>query len=187
MSLFDLLIMGFFFAVVLLSFMGGFDKVASTLVGMYVGVVVAAKTYRVVAENLLAKLFPAMATYTGELVAFLLLVAFVSIALSIALSRNWMIKRLAARMGVLNNLAGGIAGIVLAFVSCILTGLLLVVFLHVMNATGELGAGPPFSDLQALLSDSVLMPVFARLVPLVAAMVTPWFPSGMPPLLLSGN
>ncbi len=187
MSLFDLLIMGFFFAVVLLSFMGGFDKVASTLVGMYVGVVIAAKSYRLLSENLLAKIFPSMATVTGELVAFLLVVAFVSIATSVALSRNWMVKRVAARLGVLNNLAGGFAGILLAFVSCVLTGLLLVVFLHVMNATGELGAGPPFSDLQVLLSDSVLMPVFARLVPIVAAVVTPWFPSGMPPLLLSGN
>jgi hypothetical protein len=187
MSLFDLLIMGFFFAVVLLSFMGGFDKVASTLIGIYLGVVIAAKTYRIMAESLLSKLFPAMATVTGELVAFLLVVTFVSIAVSVALSRNWLIKRLAARMGVLNNLAGGIAGVLLAFVSCVLTGLVLVVFLQVMNATGELGAGPPFSDLQALLSDSVLMPVFARLVPIVAALITPWFPSGMPPLLLSGN
>jgi uncharacterized membrane protein required for colicin V production len=187
MSLFDLLIMGFYFAVVLLSFMGGFDKVASTLIGMYIGVVVAAKSYRILAENLLSKLFPSMATYTGELVAFLLVIAFVSIAVSVALSRNWMIKRLAARLGVLNNLAGAFAGILLAFVSCVLTGLLLVVFLHVMNATGELGAGPPFSDLQTLLSDSVLMPVFARLVPIVSALIMPWFPSGMPPLLLSGN
>lgn len=187
MSLFDLLIMGFFFAVVLLSFMGGFDKVASTLIGMYVGVVVGAKTYLVLAQNLLAKLFPAMATKTGELVAFLLLVTGISIAVSVALSRNWMIKRLAVRLGVLNNLAGGAAGIVLAFVSCVLTGLALVVFLHVMNATGELGAGPPFSDLQILLSDSVLMPVFARLVPIVASVITPWFPSGMPELLVAGS
>jgi hypothetical protein len=187
MSLFDLLIMGFFFAVVLLSFMGGFDKVASTLVGMYIGVVVGAKSYLVLSENLLAKLFPSMATKTGELVAFLLVVIAISIAVSVALSRNWMIKRLAARLGVLNNLAGGFAGIVLAFVSCVLTGLLLVVFLHVLSATGQMGAGPPFSDLEILLSDSVLMPVFARLVPLVASVITPWFPSGMPELLVSGS
>jgi uncharacterized membrane protein required for colicin V production len=187
MSVFDLLIMGFYFAVVLLSFMGGFDKVASTLIGMYIGVVVAAKSYRVMAENLLSKLFPSMASYTGELVAFLLLVVAISLAVSIALSRNWMMKHLAVRLGVLNNLAGGVAGVLLAFVACILSGLALVVFMHVINATGQMGAGPPFSDLQLLLADSALLPVFARLVPIVNSVVAPWFPSGMPPLLLSGN
>ena len=70
MGAFDLLIMGFFFAVVLLSFLGGVDKVLSILAGMYIGAIVAAKSYLLLAERLLAKLFPAMASYTGELVAF---------------------------------------------------------------------------------------------------------------------
>lgn len=35
MSAFDLLIMGFFFGIVLLSFLGGLDKVLSILVGLY--------------------------------------------------------------------------------------------------------------------------------------------------------
>ncbi len=45
MSAFDLLIMGFFFGIVLLSFLGGFDKVLSILAGLYIGAIIAARSY----------------------------------------------------------------------------------------------------------------------------------------------
>ena len=187
MSLIDLLIMGFFFAIVLLSFLGGFDKVLSVLAGIYLGALVAAKLYLALAENVLAKIFPAMATYTGELVAFLLLVLVVSVSVSVALSRNHILKRLSLRIGVFNNLAGGVLGLVLAFLATILTGMGMIVFLHVMNATGELGSSPTISDIEFLLSESALVPMFTRLLPLALAPLLPWFPSGMPSLLVSGS
>lgn len=187
MSLFDLLIMGFFFAVVLLSFLGGFDKVLSILAGLYLGAVVAAKIYVAMADKLLSRVFPAMATYTGELVSFLLILLIVSLSVSIALSRNWALKRFAQRIGVVNNLAGGLLGLGLAFLATVVTGMAITVFLHVMNATGELGSSPTMSDLEFLLSDSALVPMFVKLVPIVLSPLLPWFPSGMPSLLLSGS
>ena len=187
MSAFDLLIMGFFFGIVLLSFLGGFDKVLSILAGIYIGAIVAAKSYLLLAERLLAKLFPAMASYTGELVAFLLVLLIVALSVSIALSRNWAFQRFAKRIGVLNNLAGGMLGLVLAFLSTILTGMALTVFLQALGATGQMGASPTMSDLQVLLVDSALVPMFAKLVPVVIAPLLPWFPAGMPSLLVSGS
>ncbi len=175
MSLFDLLIMGFFFAVVLLSFLGGFDKVVSILAGMYLGALAAAKLYLILADKMLSKLFPA------------LVLLIVSISVSIALSRNWALKRSAQRLGVINNLAGGVLGLVLAFLATILTGMAITVFLHVMNATGELGASPTMSDLELMLSDSALVPMFVKLMPVALAPLMPWFPSGMPSLLVSGS
>lgn len=187
MSLFDLLIMGFFFGVVLLSFLGGLDKALSILIGVYAGAIIAARVYRPLTENVLAKLFPAMTTYTGELVAFLLVLLIVSLSTSIALSRNWMLKRFAQRIGVVNNLAGGVLGVLLAFLATILAGMALTVFLQTMTATGELGASPTMTDLQVLLSDSALVPMFARLVPFALAPLTPFLPAGMPSLLVGGE
>lgn len=183
MYLFDLLIMGFFFAIVLLSFLGGFDKTLSILAGLYLGTLTAAKLYVALTEKVLVNLFPAMETYTGELVAFLLLLMIVSVSVSIALSRNYVMKRLAQRIGVLNNLAGGLLGLVLAFLATIITGMGIIVFLHVMAATGELGESPTISDLEFLLSESALVPMFVRLLPIALAPLMPFFPSGMPSLL----
>jgi hypothetical protein len=187
MYLFDLLIMGFFFAVVLLSFLGGFDKTLSILAGLYLGALAAAKLYIAFANNVLVNLFPAMESYTGELVAFLLLLLVVSVSVSIALSRNWVMKRLAQRIGVLNNLAGGLLGLMLAFLSTIITGMGIIVFLHVMNATGELGESPTISDLEFLLSESALVPMFVQLLPVALAPLMPFFPAGMPSLFASGG
>jgi uncharacterized membrane protein required for colicin V production len=187
MSAFDLLIMGFFFAVVLLSFLGGFDKVLSILAGLYVGAIIAARTYVVLAEHLMAKIFPAMASYTGELVSFLLVLLIVALSISIGLSRNWAFQRFARRIGVLNNLVGGLLGLVLAFLATVLTGMAITVFLHVISATDQMGSSPTVSDLGRLLSDSALVPMFAKLVPIVISPLTPWFPSGMPSLLVSGG
>lgn len=47
----------------------------------------------------MAKLFPAMTSYTGQLVSFLLVLLIVSLAVSIALSRNWVFQRFAKRIG----------------------------------------------------------------------------------------
>jgi len=187
MSAFDLLIMGFFFAIVLLSFLGGFDKVVSILAGLYVGAIIAARSYVVLTERVLAKIFPAMATYTGELVAFLLVLSIVALSVSIALSRNWAFQRFARRIGVLNNLAGGLFGLVLAFLATVLIGMALTVCLQALGATGQTGSSPTMSDLQVVLADSALVPMFAKLVPVVIAPLMPWFPSGMPSLLVTGS
>ncbi len=187
MSAFDLLIMGFFFGIVLLSFLGGLDKVLSILVGLYSGAIIAAKSYLLLSERVMAKLFPAMTSYTGQLVSFLLVLLIVSLAVSIALSRNWVFQRFAKRIGVLNNLAGGLFGLVLAFLTTVISGMGLIVFLQVLGATGQMGSSPTMSDLQVLLSDSALVPMFAKLVPVVIAPLLPWFPSGMPSLLVAGS
>ena len=187
MGAFDLLIMAFFFAVVLLSFLAGFGKVASILVGLYLGALGAAKFYVIMAEKLLLRLFPEMKSFTGELVAFLLVLLIISLCVSIALSRNHAIKRLTLRLGVINNLAGGVLGLVLAFMSTILAGLSIIVFLQVITATGELGSSPTVTDVGMLVSDSALVPMFVRMMPYALAPLLPWFPQGMPSLLASGS
>lgn len=187
MGLFDLLIMAFFFAIVLLSFLAGFGKVASILAGMYLGAVGAAKLYVVFAEKLLVRLIPDMKSFTGELVSFLLILLIISLTVSIALARNHAIKRFTLRIGVINNLAGGMLGLVLAFLSTVLAGMAMIVFLQVITATGELGNSPTMSDMGMLVSDSVLVPMFAKMLPYALSPLWPWFPQGMPSLLASGS
>ena len=135
-NLFDLLIVGLFGGTVLLSFLGGLGKVFSTLAGLYGGTLLGAWFYQSLASLVLAKFFPAMTDFTGNLTAFLLLIFLASLAISIGLGRNYALKRLAKRAGVFNNLSGGALGIVLAIFATILATMVTSLLLQVLNADG---------------------------------------------------
>jgi uncharacterized membrane protein required for colicin V production len=182
-NLFDLLIMALFGGVVLLSFLGGLGKVFSTLAGLYGGALVAAYFYRGFSSLVLAALFPAMAEFTGELTAFLLLMLVSSLAIAIGLGRSYFFKKLAGRIGIFNNLTGGLLGLVVAIFATILSTMVTSLLLQVLNATAELGSSPTLLQIQGELSNSVLVPLFLKLAPTVVAPLMPFFPQGLPPLL----
>src|SRR5829696_3495279 len=103
-NLFDLLIISLFGSTVLLSFMGGLGKVFSTLAGLYGGTLVAALFYQNFYGLVLTRLFPNMVEFTGELVAFLFLMLWSTLAIAIGLGRSFFIQKLAKRIGIFNNL-----------------------------------------------------------------------------------
>lgn len=186
-NLFDLLIIAQFFVIVLLSFIGGLGKVFATLAGLYGGILIAAWFYQTLARTLLTMLFPNMASFTGDLVGFLLLVLLGSIAIAFALARSYFVKKFAQRIGVLNNLTGAVLGLAVAVFATVLATMITSLGLQVLNATAELGSSTTLIQLQNELSGSTLVPLFLKLTPALIAPLTPFFPRGLPPILAPGN
>jgi uncharacterized membrane protein required for colicin V production len=186
-NLFDLLIIALFGGTVLLSFMGGLGKVFSTLAGLYGGALIAALFYQTFSEVVLRKLFSNMADFTGQLVAFLFLMLWSSLAIAIGLGRSFFLKKLGQRIGVFNNITGGTLGIAVAIFATILATMITSLLLQLLNATAELGSSPTVTQLQTELGNSLLVPLFLKLVPAVVFPLQPFFPSGLPPILASGG
>lgn len=185
-SLFDLTIMVLFGGTVLLSFLGGLEKVFSTLVGLYGGALLATWFYRPVTDLVLARFFPQMNTFTGNLTAFLLLLFIASLSLSIALGRNFFLRHLVRRIGIFNNISGGVVGIVVAVFATILATMVTSLLLQLLNSTASLAKSPTMSLVQHELNNSTLVPLFLHFVPVVVMPLQPFLPQGLPPLLVSG-
>lgn len=186
-NIFDLTIMALFGGTVLLSFMGGIGKVFSTLAGLYGGTLLAAWFYQPFTDHILAPFFPAMNTFTGNLTAFLLLLFVTSLAITIALGRNFYIRKLTRKIGIFNNLSGGMLGIVVAIFAAILATMVTSLLLQLLNSTAALATSPTMSLLHSELTSSTLVPLFLRFVPVVVLPLRPFLPQGLPPLLLTGN
>jgi uncharacterized membrane protein required for colicin V production len=186
-NLFDLTIMALFGGTVLLSFLGGLGRVFSTLAGLYGGALLAAWFYEPVTDLVLARLFPQMNTFTGNLTAFLLLLFISSLSISIALGRNFFLKQITRRIGIFNNLTGGVLGIVIAIFAAVLATMITSLLLQLLNSTAALASSPTMSLVRYELTRSTLVPLFLRLVPVVVLPLRPFLPQGLPPLLMSGH
>jgi uncharacterized membrane protein required for colicin V production len=186
-SIFDLTIMALFGGTVLLSFMGGLGKVFSTLAGLYGGTLLAAWFYQPFTDLVLFRFFPQMNSFTGNLTAFLLLLFLASLSIAIAIGRNFFIRQLAQRLGVLNNLSGGVLGIAIAVFAAVLATMVTSLLLQLLNSTAALASSPTMSLMQHELTNSTLVPLFLRFVPVVVLPLRPFLPQGLPPLLAAGN
>ncbi len=186
-NIFDLTIMALFGGTVLLSFVGGLGKVFSTLAGLYGGTLLAAWFYQPFTDLVLHQFFPQMNPFAGNLTAFLLLLFITSLAISIALGRNFFLRTLARRTGVLNNLSGGVLGIVVAIFAAVLATMATSLLLQLLNSTAALASSPTMFLVQHELTNSTLVPLFLRFVPVVVLPLRPFLPQGLPPLLISGN
>lgn len=186
-NIFDLTIMALFGGTVLLSFMGGLGKVFSTLAGLYGGALLAAWFYQPFTDFVLLPFFPQMNSFTGNLTAFLLLLFITSLSLSIALGRNYLLRTLARRIGVFNNLSGGVLGIVVAIFAAVLATMVTSLLLQLLNSTAALAHSPTMTVLQYELTNSTLVPLFLRFVPVIVLPLRPFLPQGLPPLLAAGT
>jgi osmoprotectant transport system substrate-binding protein len=88
---------------------------------MYAGTVLAAWFYQPFTELVLARTFPHMTQFTGNLTAFLVLLFISSLLIAIGLGRSHFVQQIARRTGVLNNLTGGALGLALAVCGTILS------------------------------------------------------------------
>lgn len=186
-NLFDLTIMALFGGTVLLSFMGGLGKVFSTLAGLYGGALLAAWFYQPFTDLVLRQFFPQMNSFTGNLTAFLLLLFVTSLSIAIALGRNFFLRNLTRRIGVFNNLSGGVLGIMVAIFAAVLATMVTNLLLQLLNSTTALASSPTMSLVQHELTNSTLVPLFLRFVPVVVLPLRPFLPQGLPPLLVLGN
>lgn len=185
MNFVDVLIMLFFGAIVALSFFGGIGKVISTLVGLYLGVIIAAVFYHPLAVAV-GKVFTTMSPFTGDLLMFVLLLALSTLAVAAGLGRTFVLGKIPQRLGAFSNISGATLGILVAVMSTVLASMIISLGLQVLDRTATLGASSFMLDLQEQMRGAMLVPIFLKLAPTLITPLRPWFPSGLPPILAGG-
>lgn len=186
MNILDLVIMAFFGVIVAMAFFGGIGKVLSTLVGLYLSIIIAAAFYRPLSIAV-GSIFPTMSPFTGDLLMFILLLGLGTAAASAGLARTFVLGKIPQRMGIISNISGAVLGILVALLSTVLAAMIISLGLQVLDRTATLGASSIMLSLQSQMRGAMLVPIFLKLAPTVVTPLQPWFPSGLPPILASGG
>lgn len=177
----DVVVMILFVACAGIGFIQGFARLLIALVGIYIGFVVAAASYRPAAEYL-AVLSGDMNPVTAEIVAFSLLLIVTAVMLIVAglsLFKHFSLPR---PMAVINQIGGvflGVATGTLALTLGILISSFGVVLLHYAVVSVE----PNWMFLRFVSMDmqsSATVPFFLHLTPFLSGLISPWAPAGLP-------
>lgn len=182
----DLLLTLFFGGIVALAFLGGLGRMLATVVGLYAGLVAAAFFYHPLTVAVV-NLLPSLPVAMGELIMFVLLLVLFTTVLSTALARSFVVTRFPHWLGPVNNIAGGIAGLLVATVATVLLALVLNLATRALDQTASLEGSRLVLGLNNQLHGATLPPLFLKLAPTLLATLQPWFPRGLPPLLTPAN
>jgi uncharacterized membrane protein required for colicin V production len=179
----DLMIIATFFAIIGFGFFSGVTRVTSAILSLYFGAVFAAAFYRPLSDVARQKL-TTMEEQTGDLVFFLLLFFAFSTVFTMIVSRWLGDIKLPRRIQVFDNIGGAALGVIVSGLAMTMAAMLLAITLQALNQTIV------FSDRDAVLSsvqgqirNSTLVPIFLRMAPFFASIISPWFPGGLPPIL----
>lgn len=182
----DLLLTLFFGGIVALAFIGGLGRTLATVVGLYGGFVAAAFFYHPLTVAVVG-LFPSLPVAMGDVIMFVLLLVFFTTVLSTALARSFVIGRFPHWLGPVNNIAGGVVGLLVATAATVLFALVLNLAMRALDQTASLEGSRLALGLNAQLHGATLPALFLKLAPTVLATLQPWFPRGLPPLLAPAN
>jgi uncharacterized membrane protein required for colicin V production len=179
----DYIILFVFMAIVGFGFFSGIAKVLAAIVAIYFSAVLAATFYRPTTDAL-QQIFSSMSQRMGELVVFVVLFLVFS-AVFTWMAAKWTIRIKMPRRAVLVDNLGGVAlGLVLSAMTLTFAAMFLTIVLQALNHTVVLtGSGSVLGFARGQIRDSTLLPQFLRMVPVVTGAISPWFPSGIPPIL----
>src|SRR5262249_4156612 len=154
----------------------GITRVTSAIVALYFGAVLAAAFYRPV-TNIARNHLTTMGLQTGYLVFFLMLFFVFSVALTMIMSR-WLDEvRLPRRIALLDNIGGAALGVVVSGLALTLAAMLLAITLQALNQTIVIAdRDAVLNSVRGQIHNSTLMPIFLRMTPFFARMISPWFP-----------
>ena len=179
----DFLIIVTFLAIIGLGFFNGITRVTSAIIAFYFGAVFAAAFYRTVAE-FARQYVVTMGLQTGYLVFFLLLFFLFSIAFTIIISRWLGEVRLPRRLEILDNIGGAALGVIVSGLAMTLAAMLLAITLQALNQTlAFAGSDALLGFFRNQIDRSTLVPIFLRMAPFFARLLSFWFPGGLPPIL----
>ncbi|HEY7033484.1 MAG TPA: CvpA family protein [Thermomicrobiales bacterium] len=172
-----------FLAIVGFGFFSGITRVTSAIVALYFGAVLAAAFYRPLADVARHHL-TTMGEQTGYLVFFLVLFFAFSAVLTMFVSRWLGEVKLPRRVAVVDNIGGAALGIVVSGLALTLAAMLLAITLQALNQTIVIAdRDAVLTTVRGQIHNSTLMPIFLRMTPFFARMISPWFPGGLPPIL----
>jgi hypothetical protein len=179
----DYLILISFMVIVGFGFFGGIAKVTAAIVAIYFSSVLAASFYQPTTDAM-QRIFSSMSQRMGELVMFVVLFLVFSAVFTWIVAKWTGRIKMPRRAVLMDNIGGVVLGLVLAAMTLTFAGLFLTIVLQALNQTVALtGSGSVLGFLRGQISDSTLLPQFLRMAPVVRGAISPWFPSGLPPIL----
>jgi uncharacterized membrane protein required for colicin V production len=179
----DYAILFTFMVIVGFGFFGGIAKVSSAIIAIYASSVLAAAFYRPM-TNVLHGIFPNVGRTLGELLMFVVLFLLFSAVLTWVVARWLSDVNLPRRFLLMDNIGGVVLGLVLSAMTLTFAALFLTVVLQALNQTISFtGSGSLLGFARSQIKESELVPLFLRLAPVITHAISPWFPSGLPPIL----
>jgi uncharacterized membrane protein required for colicin V production len=179
----DFLIIVTFLGIIGAGFFGGVTRVTSAIIALYFGAVFAAAFYDPLADFGREHL-TTMTVQTGQLVFFLILF-FVFSALMTAVVSRWLGDvSLPRRFQVFDNIGGAALGVIVSGLAMTMAAMLLAITLQALNQTLVFsGRDAMLSSARDQIDGSTLVPIFLRMAPFFARLISPWFPGGLPEIL----
>jgi uncharacterized membrane protein required for colicin V production len=179
----DYAILLVFMVIVGFGFFGGIAKVSAAIIAIYISSVLAAAFYRPMTD-VLQRIFSNVGQTVGELIMFVLLFLIFSAILTWIVARWLTDVRLPRRILLVDNIGGVVLGLVLSAMALTFAALFLTVVLQALNQTISFtGSDSVLGFARSQIRESELVPLFLRLAPVVTHAISPWFPSGLPPIL----
>jgi uncharacterized membrane protein required for colicin V production len=181
----DIVIISTFLAVIAVGFFNGVTKVTAAILSIYFGSIVSAAFYRPVTDGARNHM-GAMSERMGQLFFFTILFFVFSVAFTFLIS-NWLSGlKLPRRVEIIDNVGGAALGVIVSGLAVTLAAMLLVILLQALNQTFGTGDSVMVGFMHNQISGSTLVPVFLRISPHFVRLISPWFPSGLPPILAGG-
>jgi uncharacterized membrane protein required for colicin V production len=181
----DIVIISTFLVVIALGFFNGVSKVTAAILAIYFGSIVSAAFYRPVTSGTLNHI-STMSERTGHLFFFVILFFVFSAAFTFLIS-NWLGGvTLPRRVEIVDNIGGAALGVIVSGLAVTLAAMLLSVLLQALNQTFGAGDSVMVGFVHDQIGDSTLVPVFLKMSPHFVRLISPWFPSGLPPILSGG-
>lgn len=173
-----------FLAIVIYGFFGGVVRLTMILIGLYLSVVVAGLFYvpvgRVVSSNLRD-----IEPFTGQLLAFILLTLFGTLAIALTLIKTFVTVRIPNIFASVDQIGGATVGLILSLFTVTIVSVIFRVYFNLIltAASNGFSVTPVMLTLALHNKTSFLVAFFAQLTIPIYALIAPWFPGGLPEIL----
>lgn len=175
----DMFIIAAFAAIILVGFIGGLVRLTAMAIAVYLGAVAAARWY-VDLTDLAHRQINGFDVRSGQFFVFGAVMIVTSILMTWLLAYSFGKIRFPRRIEIADNVLGAGVGIVATALALVPMSLVLQALnASVLNSSG----GSILGVAQDQIDQSRLLPVFLRLAPVFVQMISPWLPSGIPPIL----
>ena len=187
MNVMDVLIVVMFVAIASFGFFYGIVRMSSTMVALYLAVVISATFYQRLGD-LIRRGIDSIGVGAAYFIAFVVLFIGATVLFSFVIVTTIRPTAQRRRFAILDNLGGATVSVVIAFVAITMALAITVIMIQAAAvASGDSSSGG-MAFVRRQMDASTLAPMFLRLLPILTAFVRPWFPGGLPPILTeAGN
>jgi uncharacterized membrane protein required for colicin V production len=175
----DIAILAALLVVIAIGFIGGFVRLVSMSIAIYLGAVIAGRWYMDLTEEA-HRHISGFDIHSGQFFVFGAVMVIASTALTSLISRGIGRIRFPRRIEIADNVLGACVAVVATALSLVPMSLVLQALNQsVLSSSG----GSLIGGAKDQIEGSAFIPFFLKLAPVFVHMMSPWFPSGMPPIL----